>query len=105
MIGHVHAEAAAQIEECEYVALCDGDTNKAELAKKLNIKYYSDYSEMIQIAGKFGTDYIGYKYLIELLSEERRQEREKELEGIEVELAKYPEWKKIEQELLKSVER
>ena len=47
----------------------------------------------------------GYKYLIELLSEERKQEREKELEGIEVELAKYPEWKKIEQELLKSVER
>jgi predicted dehydrogenase len=48
MIGHVHAEAAAQIEECEYVALCDGDTSKAELAKKLNIKYYSDYSEMIE---------------------------------------------------------
>ena len=52
-------------------------------------------------------EYYGYayKYLIELFSEEKRQEREKELEGIEVELAKYPEWKKIEQELLKSVER
>jgi len=49
-------------------------------------------------------EYYGhaYKYLIELFSEEKRQEREKELERIETELAKYPDWKQIEQELLKT---
>ena len=44
-----------------------------------------------------------YGYLIELLSEEKKREREKELERIEAELAKYPDWKKIEQELMKPV--
>lgn len=48
-------------------------------------------------------EYYGYayKYLIELFSEEKRQEREKELKRIEAELAKYPDWKEIEKELLK----
>lgn len=47
---------------------------------------------------------FGYRYLIESLSEEKRQERQKELGRIETELAKYPDWKEIEQELLKSAE-
>ncbi|UCE99949.1 MAG: hypothetical protein JSV82_02465, partial [Planctomycetota bacterium] len=45
---------------------------------------------------------FGYRYLIESLSEEKRQERQKELERIEAELAKYPNWNEIEQELMKS---
>ena len=45
---------------------------------------------------------FGYRYLIESLSEEKRQERQKELERVEAKLAKYPDWKEIEQELLKS---
>ncbi len=48
MIGHVHAGFAAAMEECEYVALCDGDPAKAELAEELGAKYYSDYREMIE---------------------------------------------------------
>lgn len=44
----------------------------------------------------------GYRYLIESLSEEKRQEMQNELERVETELAKYPDWKEIEQELLKS---
>jgi len=45
---------------------------------------------------------FGYRYLIESLSEEKRHERQKELERVEAELAKYPDWKEIEQELMKS---
>ncbi len=45
---------------------------------------------------------FGYRYLIESLSEEKRHERQKELERVETELAKYPDWKEIKQELLKS---
>jgi len=45
---------------------------------------------------------FGYLYLIESLSEEKKQERQKELESVDAELAKYPDWKEIEQELLKS---
>jgi len=45
---------------------------------------------------------FGYRYLIESLSEEKKHERQKELERVEAELAKYPNWREIEQELLKS---
>ena len=34
MIGHVHAGFAATMKECEYVALCDEDPAKAEMAKE-----------------------------------------------------------------------
>jgi predicted dehydrogenase len=48
MIGHVHAGIAAGLKECEYVALCDEDAAKAEMAQELGAKYYGDYREMIE---------------------------------------------------------
>jgi predicted dehydrogenase len=48
MIGHVHAEIAAGMEECEYVALCDEDASKAKMARELGVKYYADFREMIE---------------------------------------------------------
>ena len=45
-----------------------------------------------------------YQYLINLFSEEKRQERLNELARIEDDLAKCPDWKEIEQEFLKSHE-
>ena len=48
MIGHVHAEIAAGMEECEYVALCDQDPSKATMAEKLGAKYYRDFRQMIE---------------------------------------------------------
>ncbi|MBN2553101.1 MAG: Gfo/Idh/MocA family oxidoreductase [Spirochaetales bacterium] len=48
MIGHVHAEIAAGMEECEYVALCDGDASKAKMAERLGAAYYRDFREMIE---------------------------------------------------------
>jgi predicted dehydrogenase len=47
MIGHVHAEVAAGLQECECVALCDADAAKAKMARELGAKYYGDYREMI----------------------------------------------------------
>jgi predicted dehydrogenase len=47
MIGHVHAEIAAGMGECEYVALCDKDASKVEMARELGAKYYADFQEMI----------------------------------------------------------
>jgi hypothetical protein len=43
-----------------------------------------------------------YKYLIALFSKEKVQESKQQLERIESELSKYPDWKDIEQELLQS---
>jgi predicted dehydrogenase len=48
MIGHVHAEAAAKMDECEYVAICDTDPSAEKMAMKLGTKYYSDYRKMIE---------------------------------------------------------
>jgi predicted dehydrogenase len=48
MIGHVHAEIASGVEECEYVALCDADASKAKMAEKLGVEYYGDFREMIE---------------------------------------------------------
>ena len=48
MIGHVHAEIAAGMEECEYVALCDEDASKAKMAQELGVKYYGDFRSMIE---------------------------------------------------------
>jgi predicted dehydrogenase len=48
MIGHVHAEIASGIEECEYVALCDQDPAKEKMAGRLGAKYYRDFREMIE---------------------------------------------------------
>jgi predicted dehydrogenase len=48
MIGHVHAEIAAGMEECEYVALCDQDPSKANMARELGATYYRDFREMIE---------------------------------------------------------
>jgi len=43
-----------------------------------------------------------YKYLIGLLSKEKVQESKQKLGSIESQLSEYPDWKKIEQELLRS---
>jgi len=48
MIGHVHAKFAAQMEECEYVAICDTDPSKEQMARELGVKFYSSYEEMIE---------------------------------------------------------
>jgi predicted dehydrogenase len=48
MIGHVHAEIASGMGECEYVALCDRDPSKAEMAERLGATYYGDFREMIE---------------------------------------------------------
>jgi predicted dehydrogenase len=48
MIGHVHAEIAAGMKECEYVALCDEDASKAKTAQELGAKYYGDFRVMIE---------------------------------------------------------
>jgi predicted dehydrogenase len=47
MIGQVHARAAPQVDECEYVALCDMDPAKEKLAAELGVKYYRDHREMM----------------------------------------------------------
>ncbi len=47
MIGAVHAKVLARLEECEYVALCDGDPAKEKLAAELGTKYYRDAREMM----------------------------------------------------------
>jgi predicted dehydrogenase len=47
MIGAVHAKVLARLEECEYVALCDGDPSKEKLAAELGTKYYRDAREMM----------------------------------------------------------
>ena len=48
MIGHVHAHIAASMEECSYVALCDEDASKEQMARKLGATYYRDFREMIE---------------------------------------------------------
>lgn len=48
MIGHVHAKIASDLEECEYVALCDQDPSKAAMAERLGAKYYRDFGQMIE---------------------------------------------------------
>jgi predicted dehydrogenase len=48
MIGHVHAEIAAGMGECEYVALCDQDPSKEKMAERLGAKYYRDFRQMIE---------------------------------------------------------
>jgi len=48
MIGHVHAEIASGVEECEYVALCDEDPSKVKMAERLGAKYYRDFRQMIE---------------------------------------------------------
>ena len=48
MIGKVHAKTAAQIEECECVAICDPDPSKEQVASELGTKYYSNYKEMVE---------------------------------------------------------
>ncbi len=47
MIGAVHAKVLARLEECEYVALCDGDPAKEKLATELGTNYYRDAREMM----------------------------------------------------------
>jgi predicted dehydrogenase len=47
MIGAVHAKVLARLEECEYVALCDGDPSKEKMAAELGTKYYRDAREMM----------------------------------------------------------
>jgi predicted dehydrogenase len=48
MIGKVHANAAAHLDDCEYVAICDPDPTKAQIAKDCGTKYYQSYQEMIE---------------------------------------------------------
>ena len=48
MIGKVHAQFAAQIDECEYVAICDQDPAHEKMARALNVVYYNNYEEMIE---------------------------------------------------------
>lgn len=48
MIGHVHARIAAGMAECEYVALCDEDASKANMAREFGVKYYGDFRAMIE---------------------------------------------------------
>ncbi len=47
MIGEVHARFLPTEELCEYVAICDPDTSKKELANKYGVPFYTDYREMI----------------------------------------------------------
>ena len=48
MIGKVHARSAKQINNGVYVALCDANPERKALADELNIKFYTDYREMIE---------------------------------------------------------
>ncbi|MBT4288366.1 MAG: Gfo/Idh/MocA family oxidoreductase [Deltaproteobacteria bacterium] len=48
MIGKVHAKFAAELPDCEYVALCDPDPSREQMARELGTEYYSDYKEMIE---------------------------------------------------------
>jgi predicted dehydrogenase len=48
MIGQLHARIAAQVEQCELVAICETDPKKRKLAHELGTNYYSDYREMIE---------------------------------------------------------
>jgi predicted dehydrogenase len=48
MIGHVHARIAAGMKECEYVALCDEDPAKSEMAEELGARYYGDFRRMME---------------------------------------------------------
>ncbi|MCP4402027.1 MAG: Gfo/Idh/MocA family oxidoreductase [bacterium] len=48
MIGKVHAKFAARMEECEYVAICDPDRSKEQMARELGTTYYTGYEEMIE---------------------------------------------------------
>ena len=47
MIGLVHARSLSTEELCEYVAICDMDPSKKEVAESYGVAYYSDYREMI----------------------------------------------------------
>jgi predicted dehydrogenase len=48
MIGKVHAQFAAEIDECEYVAICDQDPSQEQMARDFNVAYYNNYEEMIE---------------------------------------------------------
>lgn len=48
MIGAVHAKFLAQLDECEYVAICDADPSMEALAKQYGTKFYTDYQTMIE---------------------------------------------------------
>lgn len=48
MIGKVHAQFAAKMKECEYVAICDSDPSHEQMARDLGARYYNNYEEMIE---------------------------------------------------------
>jgi predicted dehydrogenase len=48
MIGQLHAGIARHLDGCEYLALCDADPAKQQLATDLGVKYYTDYIKMIE---------------------------------------------------------
>jgi len=47
MIGAVHARCMSTDDLCEYVAICDPDPAKKELAEKYGVRFYADYKEML----------------------------------------------------------
>jgi len=48
MIGQVHAQALAKEQACDYVAICDVDASKKELADSYGVAFYRDFTEMIE---------------------------------------------------------
>lgn len=48
MIGQVHVKAASGLEECEYVALCDGDAGRKTLADQYGAAFYTDSLTMLE---------------------------------------------------------
>ncbi len=47
MIGRIHAEILARMEQCDYSGLADVDLDTRKTASALGVKYYEDYREMI----------------------------------------------------------
>ncbi len=48
MIGQLHAQIVANMENAELVAICDNDSTKEELAKSFGVPYYQDFRQMIE---------------------------------------------------------
>ena len=47
MIGHVHANILARMEECDFTGIADLNPKAEEIAKQLGVRFYEDYKEMI----------------------------------------------------------
>ena len=47
MIGQVHANILARMEECDFAGIADLDPKAEEIAKQLGVRFYEDYKEMI----------------------------------------------------------